>query len=119
MIKTPAAGWCVRKAKGKAGRLVRPDKSQSRRGGQQVGSFGVSGEVSPRDGEVAVGEHHPSQPPGHVDRMLMVASFPLRVMCQGREAPTLGSLAAVHHYGRQGQTSTVNSTINARRHIDA
>ena len=68
---------------------------------------------------ISRGDHHPSQPPGHVDRMLMVASFPLRVMFQGREAPKLGSLAAVHHYGRQGQTSTVNSTMNARRHTDA
>jgi hypothetical protein len=51
--------------------------------------------------------------------MLMVASFPLRVMFQGREAPKLGSLAAVHHFGRQDQASTVNSTMNARRHIDA
>jgi hypothetical protein len=46
-----------------------------------------------------MGNHHPSQPAGRVARMLMFASFPLRVIFQARQAPQGGSAAAVHHYG--------------------
>ncbi len=43
----------------------------------------------------------PSQLAGHVARILMVASFPLRVLFQALDAPERDSAAAVHHYGAQ------------------
>ena len=47
------------------------------------------------------GNHDPSKPVGHVARMLLVASFPLRVLRQARQATKTGSAAAVHYYGPQ------------------
>ena len=63
------------------------------------------------------GNHHPSQPIGDVARMLLVASFPLRVMLHARQATKSGSAAAVHHYGPQTETSTLIS-MNVRRQMD-
>ena len=63
------------------------------------------------------GNHHPSQPVGDVARMLLVASFPLRVMLHARQATKSGSAAAVHHYGPQTETSTL-IRMNVRRQMD-
>ena len=49
----------------------------------------------------------------------MVASFPLRLILQGGKAQQPGSAAAVHHYGPEDQDSTLNTRMNAGRHLDA
>jgi hypothetical protein len=50
-----------------------------------------------------MGDHELSQPAGHVGRVLMVASFPLRLVFQRPEVQKPGSAAAVHHYGPEGK----------------
>lgn len=70
------------------------------------------------DTVACMAKHH-GQPAVFVGRTLMLASFPLRMMFQSRQAPSSGSVAAVHYYGPETQTSTVTIRMNARRHMDA
>jgi hypothetical protein len=46
-----------------------------------------------------MGDDRANQLAGHVARILMVASYPLRVLFQAPKAEERDSAAAVHHYG--------------------
>jgi hypothetical protein len=46
-----------------------------------------------------MGNDRQNQIAGHVARILMVASFPLRLLFQAPKAEERDSAAAVHHYG--------------------